>query len=89
MTNNQLRKRLNALFADLEKLADAPPSQTASIRREIDELRERLHELETAVRNSEKRAVKKEKAAPVPPPAPRASGERTGAKTPAKRARPV
>ena len=65
MTNNQLRKRLNALFADLEKLADAPASKSASIRREIEELRTQMRELEMAVNKSEKRAAKKEKAPPV------------------------
>ena len=68
MNTNQLRKKLDSLFADLEKLADAPASKTASIRREIEELRAQMRELETAVKNSEKRAVARKKESPVPAP---------------------
>jgi signal transduction histidine kinase len=65
MTTNRFRKRLDSLFAELEKLADTPAARAASLRRAIEDLRARLHELETAITKSEKRAIARKKSQPA------------------------
>ena len=49
MTSNHYRKRLDTLFSDIERLAANPAGESASIRREIEELRARMHELESEI----------------------------------------
>ena len=49
MDKLELRQRLDALFADMERLATDPASHTPSIRLELDELRMRLQDLEAQI----------------------------------------
>jgi len=51
------RKRLNALFADLERLAADPAGNTPEIQRELESLRARMMELEKQFAESEKSAI--------------------------------
>jgi hypothetical protein len=49
MYKPELRQRLDALFADIERLATNPAGNTYSVRLELDELRTRLHDLEAEI----------------------------------------
>ncbi len=57
MLSKKYRQRLNALFSDIEAMAANPALVTPVIRRELDELRTRLCELEMQSSESEKRAA--------------------------------
>lgn len=54
MNNKQERQRLDALFADLERLAADPAGDTPEIHRELESLRARMLELEKQFTESEK-----------------------------------
>jgi signal transduction histidine kinase len=49
MDTLEFRQRLDTLFSDLERLAVEPGARPPSIRLELDELRKRLHDLETEI----------------------------------------
>jgi signal transduction histidine kinase len=70
MVTKRFRKRIDQLFADLEKLSDNPASKTSALRQDIEELRTRLVELEKAVTSSEKRAAARKPPEPAPAPPP-------------------
>jgi len=57
MKTKQERQRLNALFADLERLAADPAGNTPEIQRELESLRARMMELEKQFTESEKSAI--------------------------------
>jgi signal transduction histidine kinase len=54
MYEQELRQRLNTLFADIDRLAADPASDKSSIRQEIDALRARVCELEAEVSRYER-----------------------------------
>ncbi|MCL4528943.1 MAG: ATP-binding protein [Chloroflexi bacterium] len=56
MSNGRYRDRLEALFADVERLAADPASATKEVFHELDKLRARLSELEMQFAESEKNA---------------------------------
>jgi signal transduction histidine kinase len=66
MTSNRYRKRLDALLGDIERLSANPVGDAATIRREIEELRARMLELEADIAKSAKRAAAKKKPASSP-----------------------
>ncbi|RJP53140.1 MAG: GAF domain-containing protein [Anaerolineaceae bacterium] len=68
MTSKIFRKRMESLFADFERLATNPVGEAAEIRREIEELRARMLELEADIKKSVQRAAARKKPAPVAPP---------------------
>jgi signal transduction histidine kinase len=51
MSNHKTQQRLQALFADIERLSADPRADTAEMKREIETLRARLCELEEVIRN--------------------------------------
>ena len=53
MNNKQERQRLNALFAELERLAAEPPSNTQEISQQLEALRARMLELEKKFQEDE------------------------------------
>lgn len=67
MANPKYRKRLETLFADIERLSTNPVMDAAAVRREIEELRARLQELEADIAKSAKRAARKKTSAAPPP----------------------
>ncbi|HEU0292878.1 MAG TPA: ATP-binding protein [Anaerolineales bacterium] len=54
MYEQELRQRLDALFADIDRLAADPASSSPSIRQEMDELRARVCELEAQIAKYER-----------------------------------
>jgi len=70
MFSAQYRKRLEALFADIEILAAQPSAKSEEILRELDVIRSRLEKLEAEFRESDLRqAAPPEPAQPETPPA--------------------
>lgn len=61
MTSNRYRNRLDALFADLDRLSANPVGDAAAVRREIEELRARMTDLEADIAKSAKRAAARKK----------------------------
>jgi signal transduction histidine kinase len=55
MNKNRERQRIQALFADLERLASDPSSHSQQFRQEVEALRTRIVELETQFLENEKR----------------------------------
>ncbi len=53
MSSKFFRQRLDALFQDFERLASNPITEAAALRREIEDLRARLFELEAEVKQRE------------------------------------
>ncbi len=68
MTSNRYRKRLDALFSDIERLSANPVGDAAAVRREIAELRARMLELEADIAKSAKRVAPRKKTPPAAPP---------------------
>jgi signal transduction histidine kinase len=66
----QYRQRLEALFNDIERLSTDPARDTKAILREIQDLRARMYELESDLRELEERAESHEspQLSPTPPP---------------------
>jgi signal transduction histidine kinase len=64
MLRKKYRQRLDALFSDIKRLAADPAGDTPAIRRELDELRARLCELEEQFSESAKRTAEPESAPP-------------------------
>ncbi len=60
MSNSRYHDRLEALFADVERLAADPASATKEVLHKLDALRARLSELEMQFAESEKNAAKQE-----------------------------
>ncbi len=56
MSADKFQKRLQALFADLERLASDPRLEGAAVRRDLDLLRARLTELEAEFEALRKKA---------------------------------
>lgn len=70
MANTKYRKRLDTLFAEIERLSLDPVKDAAAVRREIEDLRARMLELEADFAKSAKRAAARKKRSPAVSPQP-------------------
>ncbi len=66
--DEKYRQRLDALFADMERLASDPAGDDPRIRRELESIRARLRELETWIAENEDRARREDRDSKSAPP---------------------
>ena len=65
MTGNHYQSRLDALFADVERLAANPMSDINAVRFEIEKLRERMNALQEEIATNAKPAAEETKSEPI------------------------